>query len=398
MKLLGNDLLLKLLVLLYPINYIAYNYTNFPNQIFYLYIALFFALSLILNMNSELLKDFVPIYILFISYILCFLIVSSWELFPGVTNNHIIFQLLNILILFIFFNIGYSFSFNKIYECFVKISILYLMIFITSYLLDIKASRLGYAPIMCLFLPFLWYGKNYLVILLVGIISISSNSISIFIIYFSSTIFYLYYSYKAKLLDYRKIKPILLFGFMKFFGKKIILVSCVFLIFFYERIILTINRIFSVINDVNSGDYVRNYLNSQAFTLLQDTKFLGIGYMNFYEYAKRDPYFQSYLASVGATTNQGVNLHNSYMTWCLEGGFLVTSAITLILAYTCSNLLRINKVNKNWCAVMSASFFSLLIFGLIHQAHMTHEFWGSIALIAGLSSSLRSDAKFYNNK
>lgn len=394
MKFIHNELLLIFLTFFYPIHYISYNYTIFPNQIFYLYIGSFLIISFFSKRRSGLLRNFFTLFLFFIAYIICFFVVGVWEYFPGTTNKNIKFQCLNILIIYIFFTIGYSFTFDKLYKSLYKVSVLYIIIFIASYLIDKNTTRLGYAPVIGLFLPFLWSEKNYLIIFLVGLTSVSSNSISVVIIFFSSTFFYLLLNYKECLLGCKKWN-FSVFQWMKFCGKKIFSIALILFIslnFFYQRIINTFDRFLNVIYDVHSGDHVRAYLNSEAVMLLQESKFLGIGYMNFYEYSKIDPRFQSFLESVGATTNQGVNLHNSYMTWSLEGGVLVIAAVTLILGYSCYNLATIYKINNRWGAVLGSSFFSLLVFGLMHQVHMTPEFWGAIGLIAGFSSSLKSDA------
>jgi hypothetical protein len=231
-----------------------------------------------------------------------------------------------------------------------------------------EITRFGYGPLSMILLVVLVAYDRVLAAILLAVAMAASNHITPMVAGFAGVAFYLIVYYKGNILRLLVEKR----RFMLAFFLVPVAVSVAL-----QQTISTFSR-FQTLND----DYVRSYIVDQSTQMLRESKFLGIGYMNFYAWSGIDTGY----AGESRTGSEilGFNLHNSYMTWALEGGLMVSVIVLVILWLTMGRLKAVLAADRQLGAVLMSWFIVFGIFALFHQVHMSIQFWGAIGLVWGI--------------
>lgn len=358
----------------------AYSFSNFPNQIYWIYIFIFFlASNLIILLNlRKIMFIFKPIWY-FLLYILGYYMVSMWELYPGQSIKFIPTQFIQVFLILIFSYVGLLLNRRVIVS--VNIYLSYLIIVWTIIQLTFfknDFSRYGYGSLAMVVVPFLIAHKRYIILTEVIFTMLISQSITTLIASFISISSYLLIYYNLNILKAYKDNS-------KFI--KIFLISCVaFYQLFDNYIKNTFSKILNTGLSVSGTDDLRSYIVENSWRLLLDSHGLGIGYWNFYAWSAENSDF--FIIDRLGVTIYGENLHNTYMTWALEGGILVLLPIAFLLVSCVLKIHYIYLIDKKFGSIFYSIFISILIFGVAHQLHELPQFWGTIGLVYGVANRI----------
>jgi hypothetical protein len=134
-------------------------------------------------------------------------------------------------------------------------------------------------------------------------------------------------------------------------------------------------------------DYLRWTIYADALSLYQANWLFGIGYMNFM------PWFGERYSFSFETANGkeiiGMNLHNVYQTWAVEGGLACLVIVALVLWKYFSILRRRIKQSKNdweraYYKLLIIGMICLLVEGLFHQVHQTPVLFMLLGIVYAL--------------
>lgn len=145
---------------------------------------------------------------------------------------------------------------------------------------------------------------------------------------------------------------------------------------------------------VYQEDYVRTSIFNEALNLYSNYWFQGMGYMNFMKW---------YGENIGASELSangdlaGMNLHNSFQTWALEGGlFLVIIVVYIMSAYIKRGIYKIkfsqDRLEKNFHIVGLVNILSFAIFASFHQLHQTFIFFILLGIVLKRKNIIKSNS------
>lgn len=374
-----NKLLLTFSVGIYLIHVYAYGYSGYPNQIFWLYSLAFFFYSSSFLTSKPLLAEAIKLVLVHWLYILAFYIVSFWELIPGTTMRHLPFQSLDWLILVSFFVVGYYSPLKKYID--INIALGYIIIAYTIVQITIfpDLTRFGYGVQSMLLLPLFFAYRKYVIANLLLISMLASNHLTPLVSGVFGVLTFTMIMHKGNFIKLI-LKNIKL-------AMPIFISALIFVPILWDQISSTINRISISGVSLSGDDWVREYIILNSIELLKQTTLMGIGYMNFYAFSGHDTEY-SFEERTGAIV-EGFNLHNSFMTWGLEGGILVILAIILLGYLTIIRIKAIYNLDKCYGAYLFSVLSCFFIFGIAHQLHMAIQFWIYIGFIWGYSYRIR---------
>jgi hypothetical protein len=363
---------------LWVIHVYSYNFSSFANQIFYLYTAAL-ALFGVVWLNSK--RAFSALFRLvavFLLHVSSFLVVSSWELIPGTTLRHLPFYFLNVLLLVASFPLGCRLDRENQLRVFESLAWAVVVWTAVQIFLWPELTRFGYGPLSMVLLPILvalrrpapaaalftmMLFSNHVTPLVAGSVAIS---VSVFLAYeIRSRRFF-------KNLATTVIGMVTL-GLMLFPLMQPYLES-------------TFKRIMAVNFGLIGTDVTRSYIVDRSWELLTASNGLGIGYMNFYAWSGIDSGYV-YETDSGHTV-EGFNLHNSFMTWGLEGGVLVILTLVFFFLFFLRRVRYIYSRDRQYGSAIYGVLAAFFVFALSHQLHMAPQFWAVIGLVSGYAHQL----------
>ena len=384
--------------------FVASTYSDYPNQFHWVYNCSIFIFSLMLLFQRNLFASGIGELLLIIFlYFFAFYLVSFWERFPGTTVEHGIFELINILIAIAAFMVGRNFDEEEIIKAYARLGWVIVIITALQLALDEDQIRYGYGIQLMLCLPAAVLLRQYVLISCGIVIMLASfHKTTLVAAILSLAVAYLLKANRTTFLSNvtensshyslaSKRDPFLE-GAVLIFA---IVVGIGVTAYYVNEVLWTIARFmpegsFSVLGvtmDAEEVDPSREFVTASALTLLGDYFPQGMGYMNFYVLS--GPEAGVYLNRLEREVS-GVNIHNSYLTWSLEGGILVASAV-IVGAYRAAHKISFIKDNTRLgnIGVLFLSWCVALCFtAAFHQVHSTMQFWSTIGIIFGFYAQL----------
>ena len=360
-----------------------------------LYYILFLSITILSYLNFKkpltlflkISHDLLPIYF----YFFYFLISSIWSLYP----SHSVYFVINdsiYLIASILFALIYHQSTIKgiiLFFQFVAYLAMILTVGMFIFIPDLMTIGGSSASILFVILPYLFISDQtnvvykYIPIFFSVIIILMSVSRTPLVAASVSTIITLVIIHKS------------FFDFVRTILKYLILVIMIiyFLSFipFVKQILILFVFKFSGVDFgytsrvlVYHEDDLRTSIFNEAFNLYNNYWVQGIGYMNFMKW-----YGQKFgVSEITANGNEivGMNLHNSFQTWALEGGFFLLLIIVYILyVYFKRSIYKIkcsqNQFEKNFHIIGLINIVSFAIFASYHQLHQNIIFFILLGIV-----------------
>jgi hypothetical protein len=386
------------------VSFFASTYSEFPNQIHWAYNASVFGMALVLLANRTFtLSGMREMLSLIFFYFSAFYVVSFWELFPGTTIEHGKFELINIIIAICGFIVGRNYEQRDMMMAYTYLAFVILLITALQLALDEEQIRYGYGIQLMLCLPAALLLKKYLLISCGLVFMLASHhKTPLVATVLVLTIVYLCSrngkdnisvpSFEDEASSKKLKQEPYLDASMAILS---VIIGLVIFAINFDEILLTVARflpegsfnILGVTVEAEEVDASREYLVLNTVLLLPDYFIQGMGYMNFYVWSGPDT--GVYLSRLDREV-AGTNIHNSYMTWALEGGILVMSVVVLMVYRTARQIWRIltSKSSRAVGLLLLSSFTALMFTAAFHQVHSTMQFWASIGLIFGYAEQL----------
>lgn len=331
-----------------------------------------------------------------VAYYLFLLITSIWAEYPHITIYYVAIESIFIVVFLLFYLLSMNFSLNNIIDFQYYLILPSISIYIITYIINPDASRLGgnanvFLPFTLLFcvskiirrFSFLRLFVIALCLIML-VISMSRTPLFVGIIGIVMMLF--------TIVDRPKVcyKMILSYIFILF----IAIMSLLYIPTLRQYAIKTVGRFLS--NDIIIGgelisseppDVLRWRIYDDAWNLYRSNWLLGIGYMNFQQW-----FGETYNYSVVNSRDKevfGVNLHNTYQTWLLEGGILCILIVLVIMFRYFKILIHnikycTNPYDKSCYKLYVVVMICLIITGLFHQIHQTPVFYSVLGTVFAL--------------
>lgn len=357
----------------------AYGYSPAPTQIYWVYTALVFMfavggftahtpIALLLGKRDRALWELTFLIGLYFS---AFYVVSFWEHFPGTTTRYGLFEIINILVAMNFFVLARACDSTTVLRGLSWLAIALVGLTIVQLMLDDTVTRYGHGQQLMLSLPAAYLlGRRWLVTfgLLVMLASqhrapLAGAMLAVAVAAFWGR------PWSARRTWFSLAASVTLFAI----GIGVALVLA-------EDTHATLARLL-----YEEEGVTRVFITGRSLGLLQEHFPVGIGYMNFLMLTGYE--IDHTIITRFGDEVVGVNLHNSYMTWMLEGGLLVTVVVLYILYRAWVRVRVALDDDRNMGVLFVAWATALLFLGAFHQLHSTMQFWGTLGFIFGFNGA-----------
>jgi hypothetical protein len=360
---------------LFICNVYAFKYSPYPNQIFWLYVLLFCLTTYGTFHRSRIAyEECRKIVLVFALYICAFYVVSFWELIPGVSIRALPTYSLNGMLLVAGFAVGHRLSRNQLFQSFEIIAWLVVFFTVGQWVLEPSTSRFGDNPTAMVVLPFVVASRKSLVSVCLVVTLLGSQSLTSTIASLLGVITYVWLFYRGDIFRFVHLNLKLIVSFLT--------IGTVGAYLAKDYVYNSLERF------QTHYDPARNFITENSKQMLMDSNGIGIGYMNFYGWTSLSGRFRD-VGRTGVVIN-GVNLHNSFMTWALEGGVLVCLSVVLMFVLTFRRIRLVSAFDQSLGALFLSWCTAFGIYALYHQTHSLMQFWLCIGLIWGWSAKLRS--------
>ncbi|MCX7144230.1 MAG: hypothetical protein NT123_24980 [Proteobacteria bacterium] len=358
------------------VSFVAGRYSEYPNQIYYIY-KLFLVIAAALVF-----RDFVKITIvqlkwqLFVIAYAVALIAASYfgvSFETSVSEYLVLYQPLSMFDFFVAFVAGYKFHERKLFSYFYSIGVILFVYSVIDMLANPDKSRYITSLDLPMVIPVaIILGKTLFAIILVAIAFASIKKTIVFIAVLSFGLSW-WYKYRNSKIISRDFATGDNHGTWHSVLARMAVVVCVLALFIViaSNFQSTIDRLLLT----DEEDTVRSLIQLTSFQLLSEYFPRGIGFGGF-SFITRDDIPYPLLDQRGNLT-QGANLHNSFMTWALEGGLpvlLVVCAMFFAMYRTIRSFWR-HKETTILAFVLSVWLLQGVIFGLVQQWHSASTFW-----------------------
>jgi hypothetical protein len=382
------------------VHWYAVAYSPFPNQIHWAYSFAMLALAIMLfPANSPLsflvhrasrhlpgLKE----YLLLIGlYFLAFYIVSFWELFPGTTVIWGKFEIVEIAVAITYYMFARSCSAQTIVTAHHNLGVALVTLTLAQLALDQEAIRYGYGYQLMLCLPAsMLLRKYWFVALGLAVMLASQHKTPLICACLAVAIMFLFARPEkprlSQAVKYMRVAHAIL----------AVMICATLLVAVFPRIVATLSRFIGtegvfefagVQVEAEGIDVSRVYIVERSLELLREFFPAGMGYMNFFEWTGLEV-TDVRTTRLGVEVG-GISLHNSFITWVLEGGLLVSAAVLYIFWRVSKRIraLLLEPASRNLGVLCIAWAVACLLLGGFHQLHQMMQFWGTMALIYGFS-------------
>jgi len=329
-------------------------------------------------------------------YFLYLLTTSTWAEYPDITISNVAIETIFIVIFALFYLLAMNFSTYRVINFFVYLAPITIIVFIASYLVDPEASRIGgyalfFLPFVLFFCVFrliesfsIWNIVLVTACLLMLVLGMSRaplliSGLGLLLVFVTIT--------KRGRTGRKYIARFVLIGVLA----TLIIVAVPILRFYAAKTIVRITYKDMVVGDqvieAEPPDAIRWLVYSDAFSLYATNWLLGIGYMNFM------PWFgDTYGFRLENTRDKdvvGMNLHNVFQTWALEGGLPCLFIVTFLISkYFCILRTRIrhskNDLEKSYCKLLIIVMICVLVEGLFNQIHQKPVFFIFLGIVYAL--------------
>ena len=349
---------------------------------------------------------------LIVIYFLYLLLTAMWAEYPDITIWYVATESIYIIIFALFYLLSMNFAPDRIIDFFVYMVPPAIIIYLILYIIDPGVSRLGgYALVM---LPFVLF---FCTLQLVQSFSIRN------VAFVSSCLIMLVVGMSRTPLLIAGLGLLLMFVMITKrqrtrykFVAVFMIIGAVITITFFAVQPLRLNAVKTFVRityqDMVVGDQliqaekldvVRWTIYADALSLYKTNWLFGMGYMNFMPWYGA-MYNFSFENARGKET-VGMNLHNSFQSWALEGGLPCLGIITLLLWKYFSILRRRirqskNDLEKTYYKLFIIVMICLLMEGLFHQIHQTPVFYIFLGIVYALDDkySLYQNSPFSRDR
>lgn len=358
---------------LYACHVYAYSYSGLPNQIFWLYVLLFaaFATAVVLIRSKTALATAVELVSLQLLYIGAFWVVSWWELIPGTSARHLPFHSMDWLLLLAFVAIGYRLTVAQVVDVHQRLAWLVIAYTVGQAWLTPDASRLGLGPLSMFLAVLLVAYRRTVTASCLAMAMLASSHTTPVAAGLAGVIVYTLAFYRGRVLKALLAQR-----------RLIISVTAIGLI----AAAVSWDRIQATLARLSEQDPFRAYISENSWRMLSEHGLRGIGYMNFYAWSGIDTGYRGE-GRTGAAI-EGFNIHNSFMTWALEGGAIVSLVVAVLIWLTIRRARRISTRDARLGALLHGWFAVCFVFALFHQLHTAVQFWATIGLIWGMHARI----------
>jgi len=333
--------------------------------------------------------------LLIAAYYLYLLITSLWAQYPATSIWHVATETIYILIFALFYFMSVKFAPASIVDFFANLLPPAAVVFVIDYAINPESSRHGgyvlvLLPFIFLFCTFrliqnhslknVAYVTASLLMLILGVSRTPLLIAGVGLLLMFLTMF-------DTRLRFKFILSFLVIGAIAISTVVIVPQLRINAAKTVSRIIYQDIAVDSRVVEAEKSDILRWLIYSEAISLYKDNSILGIGYMNVMPWVG-DKYSIVSESSDGKEI-VGMNLHNTYQTWLLEGGLpCVVLVLILLRRYfkTIRHMIKtsMNKYNKSYFKLLAISMICVLIEGLFHQIHQAPVFFIFIGLVYAL--------------
>lgn len=379
-------------------------YTDIPNQIHWAYSFGLLAVGMVLLTSSSPLallmhqtawkvRGLLAVWGVIGLYLLAFYVVSFWELYPGTTVLWGKFEVIQLVVATNFYMLGRTCSFDELLGIFHRLGIVIVGLTIAQMALDPEAVRFGYGWQLMLCLPASVILRKYWFVAVALLVMLASKHKAALGCALLSVAIAFFFSHQPKrpenLTRYYLRWAVALVAFTAAVGV---------MVYLSPKIIETAGRFMpegttefmGMPVEAEGVDWSRELVIEKSLDWLGQYLPQGMGYMNFSMLIGAE----TGLTSSGGRDDVefiGINLHNSYMTWVLEGGILVTLAV-LFMFWRVGKRIRAMwpmPATHNFAVLALAWSAADLLLGGFHQLHALMQLWGTVGLIFGFYDQTR---------
>ena len=357
------------------VSLLAFRYSHYPNQLYWLY-KIFLAILVVF-----IFRDFFKIITVQIKwlalvalYAFSFIVVSYFgvDFSTSIFNYHVLYLPLILFDFFIAFTIGYKYHENSVFKYIVGIGIALAMYAVADIFLTPGKTRLVADLGISMAIPVsVVFGNIFLALMFVLFLfaSMKKTIAACGLLSFGLAI-WLNWALTLKGRVYvRSVKDTIIEYLA---ARKILTVSVILTL-----VALSPPYILRMIERLKymGSDTTRTAISDYSFDLLQEHFPYGIGLGGF-SFLSMDTIPYQIIDGRGVLRT-GANLHNSFMTWALEGGALVTLVMIVIFFYLLKIIRRflLFDETKALGVVLLIWALSGMLFGLFQQWHNSGTFW-----------------------
>jgi hypothetical protein len=342
--------------------------------------------------------DLIPIYL----YFFYFLLSSIWALYPYEAVYFVINDSIYLFASILFGLIYYQFTLRGILYFFQCIAYLSLLLSVGMFIYLPEITNIGGNSTSVLFAIFPYliisdqkniFYKYFPIICSLIVILLSISRTPLLSVLITTTIV-LFITRKGifdlfkTLLNYL-IYVLVIMGCLSF----IPYVRQVFILFIFKFSGLDLGYTSRIL--VLQEDDLRTSIFNEALNVYYEYWFQGMGYMNFMKWYG-EKFGISELTANG-TEIVGMNLHNSFQTWALEGGiFAIIIIIYIMYVYIKRSIYKIkisqNQFEKNFHTVGLINIVSFIIFASYHQLHQNIIFFILLGIVLKRKSVIKSNS------
>lgn len=349
-----------------------------------------FAFVLLKNPVNEFIRvslDLLPLFI----YFTYFIVAATWALYPFQAIYFTINDLVYLMAAIFFALIARYRSFEDILKIFRVLTYSSIVVSVYMFLKNPLLNNMGgnSASIICIILPYLFISETrnvfikygpILISILILLVSVSRTPLVCALLGIFLTFFF---TERSIIIFLKRIsKFFLLIGFGILIVFVIPFTRQLLILFFFKITSIDLGYTSRILEA--GEDLTRTSISVEAMNIYPQYWFQGMGYMNFMQWYGET--FGVYDNSAGSKEIVGVNLHNTFETWALEGGLLCLIIICVIIwKYIARSRHKIrnakSEYERKFHIVGLVSLIPLAVFGAFHQLHQNIIFYILIGIV-----------------
>lgn len=329
-------------------------------------------------------------------YYLYLLLTATWAQYPMNTLFYALTETIYIFIFILFYLLSKNLIPSRIIDFFVNLVPPAAIIFIISYLLYPQAIRIGWHVLLllplimcfCFYRLFQSFSGRYVFIVSVCLLMLlfgkARMPLVISVLEFALIFFVTVTSWKMRLKLLAVSVGICIITAVIIYSVQPLRLNAANTI---ARMIYQDVEIGNDVGKAEAPDLVRWAIYYEAVRLYKTNWLFGIGYMNFmpwfgdeYHYSQKD---------ASGNEEEGMNLHNTFQTWALEGGVpcLFISGLLIWKYFSILKkriMLSKNNYEKIYYKLYVIAMICTLLNGLFHQIHQTPSLFILLGLVYAL--------------
>lgn len=386
-----KNLFLALWAASHLVYFYAFVYSDMPNQIHFAFTGLVFLVGMVgliryspFGLGASQ-RGGMALMGLVLLYIASLWVVSLWEMFPGTAAPYFKFEMIHLAVAANAYLVGRIATQRQLLTTHAVLGLALMVVTVAQILTDPDQPRYGYGiqTMLCvsamLMLGWRWMTAAGLLVILASMhkTTLGCALLGVLVILWKADI----PAQKGNRYVRAILQPLL----------ATVIVGCA-VVYLMPYMGSTLERLLPEDMYFNGlvgerSDPQREYIHNLSVSLLPEHWISGMGYMNFFALTESEATVIYQIDRFGEST-YGTNLHNSYMTWALEGGLLVCSIVALIFWRAGGRLRFIWNDDRNMGVLLAAWCAAALLFGWFHQLHSSVQFWSILGIIFGYRDQL----------